>query len=152
MKHTDKWPSRLIRLANQIAGWSKDTTKVGAVIVGPGNEIRSTGFNGPPPGVFDRPERFVRPEKYLWCAHAEQNAISQAARVGTPLDGCTLVCTHYPCSRCAQMIIGAGIKRVIVGPGTTSMPEDEFKAAQVMFYEAGVGVTALCAEEHGTET
>jgi dCMP deaminase len=46
-------------------------------------------------------------------AHAEQNAIVQAAKVGTALDGSTLYCKMTPCRVCAKIIINAGIKKVI---------------------------------------
>jgi dCMP deaminase len=49
----------------------------------------------------------------LRTAHAEQNAICQAAKVGTAIDGATLYCKMTPCSACAKMIINAGIKRVV---------------------------------------
>ncbi len=46
-------------------------------------------------------------------AHAEQNAIVQAAKVGTALDGATLYCKMTPCAVCAKIIINAGIKHVM---------------------------------------
>jgi dCMP deaminase len=46
-------------------------------------------------------------------AHAEQNAICEAARMGIALDGSTLYCKMTPCYTCAKMIINAGIKKVI---------------------------------------
>jgi dCMP deaminase len=46
-------------------------------------------------------------------AHAEQNAICEAARMGIALDGGTLYCKMTPCYTCAKMIINAGIKKVI---------------------------------------
>lgn len=46
------WNSYFIEMAMLVAKKSKDpSTKVGCVIVGPDNEIRSTGFNGFPRGV-----------------------------------------------------------------------------------------------------
>jgi len=45
--------------------------------------------------------------------HAEQNAIVNAARFGTALDGATLYCHMTPCYVCAKMIINAGIKKVV---------------------------------------
>lgn len=119
---------------------SKDPTKVGAALVGCEGEVRLTGHNGPPRGVADLPERFVRPEKYLFASHAEQNIIAFAAREGIRTKDCRLFVTHYPCSSCARSIIQAGIKDVYVGPGTTSMPAEEFEAAKQMFFEAGVKV------------
>src|SRR5678816_3286831 len=98
------WDIRFLREAARIATWSKDrSTKVGCVIVGPSREIRSTGYNGFPRGVNDDvDERHARPMKYAYCEHAERNAIYNAARVGIPLEGCTLYCaadklTGPPC-------------------------------------------------------
>ena len=45
--------------------------------------------------------------------HAEQNAICQAARFGTALEGATLYCKMEPCRVCAMLIISVGIERVV---------------------------------------
>lgn len=133
------WDGFFMTLAVAASTKSKDpSTRVGCVIVGPDNEVRSLGFNGLPRGVSDLPERMERPAKYLWTSHAEENAVAQAARVGATLKGCTAYVTHYPCSRCARSLIQAGIACVVVGPGETSMPEEEFAVASIMFREAGV--------------
>lgn len=44
--------------------------------------------------------------------HAEQNAISFAARWGVGLEGADASVTHQPCLSCAMSIINAGIVRV----------------------------------------
>lgn len=135
--------------ARWVSEASKDpSTKVGCVIVGPDRELRSAGYNGLPRGVDDLRERMERPAKYLWTSHAEENAVAQAARVGVSMMGCKAYITHAPCCRCARMLIQAGIKEVLVGPGTTSMPEDEFAVAQIMFSEAGVSFRVL-KEDNG---
>lgn len=134
------WREYHMGFAEHAARKSKDTTKVGCAVVGPTNEVRMTGFNGPPRGVFDLPHRRERPTKYLYASHAEQNAIAFCARQGVPTEGCTMYVTHHPCSSCARSIIQAGIKCVVVGPGTTSMPKEEFDAAAGMFMEAGVEI------------
>jgi dCMP deaminase len=46
-------------------------------------------------------------------AHAEQNAIAQAARFGVALQGATLYCKMVPCYTCAKLLITAGIERVV---------------------------------------
>lgn len=130
----------LMGFALHAATKSKDSTKVGAALVGPDGEVRLTGYNGPPRGVRDMPERFVRPEKYLFASHAEQNVIAFAAREGIRTYGCTLYVTHLPCSSCARSIIQSGIRKVVCGDGTTSMPAEEFDAAIRMFREASVEV------------
>lgn len=48
-------------------------------------------------------------------AHAEQNALSFAARFGNPVEGASLYTTHFPCSSCTKSIIPAGIVEVIYG-------------------------------------
>ncbi|MFY7925532.1 MAG: deoxycytidylate deaminase [Aquidulcibacter sp.] len=132
------WPSYYMQMAELAATKSKDPTKVGAVLVGEDGEIRLTAYNGPPKGVADDPERFERPAKYLFASHAESNLVAFAAREGIRTKGCSVYVTHHPCSACARSLIQAGIRCVVVGPGTTSMPNEEFEAAAVMFAEAGV--------------
>lgn len=141
------WNQYFMGFAQHAALKSKDETKVGAVLVGLEGEIRLTGYNGPPRGVKDLPERRKRPEKYLFASHAEQNLVAFAAREGIRTKGCSVYVTHHPCSACAKTLIQAGIRRVYVGPGQTSMPTDEFDAAATMFAEAGVEVVSLEAEE-----
>ena len=46
-------------------------------------------------------------------AHAEQNAICQAAKLGIAIDGATLYCKMTPCAACCKMIINSGIKKVV---------------------------------------
>ena len=116
---------------------------VGAVIVKDRN-ILATGFNGAPSGVahcFDTGclrEQLKVPsgERHELCRglHAEQNAIIQAAKHGTNIDGSTLYCTTLPCIICSKMIINAGIRRVIYEEGYA----DQLAAA--MLDESGVVV------------
>lgn len=135
------WNDYLMGFARHAALKSKDSTQVGAVLVGPDREVRLTAYNGPPRGVTDLPERRdTRPEKYLWVSHAEQNLVAFAAREGIQTKGCTVYVTHCPCSGCAKSLIQAGIAKVVIGPGTTAMPDDEFRASRTMFREAGVEV------------
>lgn len=47
------------------------------------------------------------------AVHAEMDAISQAARVGVPLQNARLFCTTFPCHICARHIVAAGVKEVI---------------------------------------
>jgi len=111
------WDSRWMALAQLVATWSKDRgRKVGAVIVGPDNEVRSTGFNGIPRGVDDDVEErhdAASGEKYLWVSHAERNAIYNAALLGVSTKGCTIYVPWYPCIECAKAIVQSGIGRIV---------------------------------------
>lgn len=110
-----RWDRHFIRMARLCSEMSEDKhTHVGAVIVGPDNEIRSTGYNGFPRKVKSSPERFERPEKYHWFEHAERNAIYNAARIGVSTKDCTLYVQGPPCVECARSIIQSGITRVVI--------------------------------------
>lgn len=112
------WDSYFMAMLPLIASRSKDPrTKTGCIIVGPNQEIRTTGYNGFPRGVQDTlPERWDRDsgEKYFWVEHAERNAIYNAARCGTATDACTLYVSWLPCMDCGRAIIQSGIKRIVV--------------------------------------
>jgi len=153
-----------LAMAYLIATNSKDKrTKYGAVIVGPNGEIRSTGHNGFPRGCDDDCEyRHRRPEKYFWIEHAERNAIYNAARVGTPLDGCTLYVQGCPCADCARAIIQSGIVRVVVHKDwedeTSSKWQEHSDRSKIMFREVGVEydvrdveIPKMTALHHGEE-
>lgn len=136
------WIARFLGDAWSKAAWSKDpSTKVGAVAVDDDKVVLESGFNGIPRGVEDRPERMERPAKYLWTAHAEENLVAQAAR--PRLKGSTVYVTHLCCNACARMLINAGVKKVVCGPGTTSMPQEQFQVAVQMFKEADVELKLL---------
>lgn len=132
-------------IVQAIAQRSKDqSTKVGALIIGPDGEPRSYGWNGAPRGSkADEDERATqRPEKYFWMEHAERNAIYNAARVGTPLNGSSMLVTHPPCMDCARAIVQSGIKRVIwIAPTDQAFAERWAEHAEriaKLFNECGV--------------
>ncbi len=71
-------------------------------------------------------------------AHAEQNAICQAAKMGIALVGATIYCKMTPCYVCAKMIINCGISRVVC--------EKDYHASQRskdIFAEAGVALKVM---------
>lgn len=139
-----RWDQRFRELANHIASWTEDRDfSVGAVIVGPHREIRATGYNGLARGVkADDDQRFDRTtgEKFFWFEHAERNAIYNAARVGTPLDGCAIYINRFPCADCARAIIQSGIKTVICPekPAHDGALDHSFDVSEVMLSEAGI--------------
>lgn len=136
---------KFMPIAKAYAALSKDpSTKVGALVLGPGFEVRSSGWNGAPRGcAADEDERWhTREEKLFWVAHAEANAISNAARSGAALDGCKLVVTHAPCMSCAKLIVQAGISMVVCpAPETDFMQrwKADLDRTTDLFRECGVG-------------
>lgn len=115
MKITREKALKYLGLAGAVSLFSKDiSTKVGALVIAPDGSVRAMGYNGAPRGcVADEDARIQRPEKYFWMEHAERNAIYNAARCGTPLEGCAMIVTHPPCMDCARAIVQAGIVSVV---------------------------------------
>lgn len=135
------WPNRFLELATFISTWSKDpSTKVGAVITRE-NRIVSTSFNGPPQKVHDLQERQQNREMKLRVTlHAEVNAILFAKQ---DLKGCTLYCTHPPCTQCAAMIIQSGLEKVIIpwmSPEFYERWKTDIDLSMKLFSEANVVV------------
>jgi dCMP deaminase len=136
-----KWDTRYLYLAGHISTWSKDpSTQCGAVITD-GHRIISTGFNGFPQGIKDDERLDVRGTKYEIVLHAEQNAILFAKQ---DLHNCTIYSYPFqPCSRCASMLIQAGISKVVT---TRQMPgrwQESFDLATQLFNEANVELIQL---------
>lgn len=108
-----------IRIADAVRSKSKDpNSKIGAVIVGPENQIISTGYNGFPKKIYEFGERWERPLKYEYIVHAETNAIFNAARHGIELRGSRLYLLGFgpptvPCLECSKAIIQTGIEKVL---------------------------------------
>lgn len=147
MRQIPGWDEYYLNICKVVGARSKDpNTQIGCIIAGPAHEIRTTGYNSFPRGIRDDvPERLERPAKYLWIEHAERNAICNAARAGTPLDGCTLYVEIMPCMDCARAIVQAGIKEVVISRERMEQYSSEyysqhFGLVELLFGEAGVKV------------
>jgi dCMP deaminase len=143
------WNKRFMDLAAHIAAWSKDPTKVGAVIVDNERRVLSMGYNGFPSGCNDDIlERHERPAKYMYTEHAERNAIYNAGKAGVKLKGSALYCTMFPCADCARAIIQSGISTVTVKKPDLANPvwSKHFEVAYEMMEEAGVKVNIYSEE------
>lgn len=129
-----------------VSKWSKDpSTQVGAVIVSPDKQILSTGYNGFPQNIEDKPEWYADRElKYRLIIHAEMNAILNAAKNGVNIKDSWLFVTSLPvCSNCAKHVAQAGIAAVVrqdipIDPRwsqSNTEAEQTFMAAQIPIYK-----------------
>jgi dCMP deaminase len=136
------WDEYFIEITRLVAKRSTCLRRqVGAVLVKDKN-ILATGYNGAPSGTSHcldigcLREKLNIPsgERHELCRglHAEQNAIIQAAKHGTSIEGATLYCNTMPCIICSKMVINAGIKRVVYLSG---YPD---QLAEEMIRESGV--------------
>ena len=141
-----KFDDYYMNMAYLVAMKSKDkSTHIGAVVVGPDNEVRSVGYNSFPRGINDNlQERQERPEKYFWFEHAERNSVYNATLLGTSLKGCRMYTNGIPCMDCARSVVQAGIKEVIVDKYWDDNNDDIWienaNRTKVLFQEAGVSL------------
>lgn len=99
----EKWQKRFMELAHLIATWSKDSTKVGAVLVTHDCKIIGQGYNGPITTVDDSIIT-SRDIKVNHTIHAEVNAIMDATKLSNLSQEVTyLFVTHPICIECAKL-------------------------------------------------
>jgi len=126
-KKQKSWNQYFMEIASIVASRSDCVSRgVGAIIV-KGNSIIATGYNGSPKGIrncskggcarckaklLGKIPSGEQLDKCI-CAHAEENAIAQAASNGIATDNTTLYCTHLPCVQCTKLLIQAGIHSIV---------------------------------------
>jgi len=122
-----------------------DRGRSGAILV-KDKRILATGHVGSPIGIdhcddvghemytiTTTTEDGITSRHCLRTAHAELNAIANAARFGVAINDATLYCKMTPCYTCAKTIINAGIKRVV-----TLKDYHATKQTKNIFKKAGV--------------
>jgi dCMP deaminase len=77
-------------------------------------------------------DKYYEVDKYMAMTHAEANAIVSA---GQDLHECTLYTLLFPCNKCAQLIITAGIRHVVFEQTRETM---EWAVAKELFIQASV--------------
>jgi len=91
-----------------------EETKVGAILVkNDTGMVVATAHNGFVKGADDDVLPKVRPEKYKYMVHAEENLCAHAAKNGINISNSTLIITLSPCQRCLRLMFQAGIVKVI---------------------------------------
>lgn len=156
MDSENGWDDYFMKMVTLVASKSKDRSmKCATVIVGEGNTVLTTGYNGFPRGVDDDNEEYhKRPAKYAWTEHGERNAIYNAARNGVKLLESRAYITGYPCVDCARALVQSGVVEIII-PTKENDPffkmgrwddweesfnnaKEIFKAGHIMVTEYGV--------------
>lgn len=137
------WDTYFIDICHVVASRGNCSRRKVAAIIVRNKRIVSTGYNGTPRGIrncfeggcprcaSDTPSGKGLGE--CICAHAEENAIVQAAYHGIAVRKGTLYSTISPCLLCTKMIINAGLKEVVY--------EQEYRfsdQSRDMFEEAGI--------------
>lgn len=143
----ESWDEFFFRIAKQISERSTCLRRQYGCVLVRDKTIISTGFNGAPRGCAhcidigcarkDAPSGTLH--EICRAAHAEQNAIANAARIGVSTMGSELYIKDIPCPICAKILINAGVTTIhykdIDYPG--------WELSKRFFEEAGV-----CLQQH----
>ena len=87
--------------------------KVGSCLITP-DEVVLIGWNGTSKG-FDNKCEDEHGNTLSTVLHSESNAIMKATRAGISLKGSTIFTTLSPCQSCSNLIVQAGITKVVYG-------------------------------------
>jgi len=143
------WDEYFIKIMEMVGSrGSCDRGRSGCIITRD-RRIISTGYVGSPVGLPHCDEvghemhtvvneDGTQSRHCIRTAHAEQNAICEAARMGIALEGATLYCKMTPCYTCAKMIINAGIKNIVCAQDY----HDSARSKEI-FKEAGINFNLL---------
>ncbi len=122
-KQRPSWDEYFMEIAEVVAKRSNCCRRHVAAVIVKDNRIISTGYNGTPRGITncsdggcERCNSDIPSGQSLSdciCAHAEENAIVQAAYHGISVKDATIYTTFSPCPYCTRMIINSGISEVI---------------------------------------
>ena len=143
---------KFYKLANYAAElFSKDPrTKVGAICVSPDTlHIKSIGYNGFPRKLSENKDKWLKDKKYPYVVHAEENMICNASLNGISLQNSILICTMFPCSQCAKLLIQSGITTIISRKPNMKSPTwgESFRISLEMFNELDIDIVLLEDEE-----
>lgn len=133
---------RFLKVIEAVAEVSKNPKRrVGAGIFTLDAHLLATGYNDLSKGIPHETYMYEQPYKDKYMMHAEANAISQAAKYGKATHGCVMLVTGLqPCSKCAGLIVQAGICEVYFPWQTQKDPkwDSDFEFARYIFDKGGV--------------
>lgn len=111
-----EWERYFMDLAHVVKSQATCPRKeVGAVVVTKDKRVAGTGFNGSPSGLPHCHDEDCLMDEANHCTrviHAEINAIMEALK-RNEAHGSTVYVTVYPCVRCLNVMIQAGVKKVV---------------------------------------
>ena len=160
------WDEYFMEIADTVAKRATcDRGRSGCVFV-KDKQILVTGYVGSPVGLphCDEVGHLMHKEinedesisnHCVRTIHAEQNAITQAAKRGISIEGSTLYRKMTPCRVCAMIIINAGVKRIVAKKRyhAGGLSEEMFKEVDISidFLDEGVeeyeGMTEPAADK-----
>jgi dCMP deaminase len=156
------WHEYFMTIAKIISSRSTCLSRPTGAIIVKDRHILATGYNGAMPGTahcIDEGECFRRRnnipdiDKYNFCraTHAEANALAQAARYGTSVEGATLYTTLAPCYVCLKLLATSCIREIYYEYDYESITPERDKLWQQAVKEAGIKSTRLTVSASAME-
>jgi dCMP deaminase len=150
-KNRPSWDEYFIEVMHVVAGRATCDRGRSGCVIARDNVLLSSGYVGAPKGSphCDDVGHLMKEVKNedgttsrhcMRTAHAEANAICQAAKNGISINGATLYCKMVPCRNCAMMIANSGIVRVVAEMNYHGSSADESKQ---ILKNAGVKLDVL---------
>lgn len=151
--HRPTWDEYFMEVCRAVAKRATCDRGRSGCVIAKDKQILVTGYVGSPKGLAHcdeighqmktmTHEDGHQTQHCVRTAHAEQNAIVQAAKTGIAIDGATLYCKMTPCAVCAKMIINSGVKKVICEKRYHAGEESEEMFRQVgielNFFDEGI--------------
>lgn len=159
MKHSrPSWDTYFMNIAELVGSRGTCSRGRSGCVIVRDKRVLVTGYVGSPVGlphcddVGHEMSRVLNDdgaesEHCVRTAHAEQNAIAQAAKLGVSVDGGILYCHMTPCYTCAKILINAGIKKVMA-----LKDYHRSQRSKEVFAEAGVKLQILNNESEDYQT
>ncbi|MEK7585447.1 MAG: cytidine/deoxycytidylate deaminase family protein [Patescibacteria group bacterium] len=150
--HRPTWDEYFMSIAELVGSRGTCSRGRSGCVIVRDKRILVTGYVGSPAGLphcddvgheMNRVlnEDGTESEHCVRTAHAEQNAVAQAAKLGVSIDGSVLYCHMVPCYICAKILINSGIKKVIA-----LKDYHRSQRTKEIFAEAGVKLQILNKE------
>lgn len=104
------------------------------------HRLLTSGYNGAPAGLqhCDDVGCLEVGGHCIRTIHAEQNAVAQAARSGVSIEGGTAYSLYTSCIPCTQLLISAGIHRVVIEYQYKGHSIEDVERMQNLYLVAGV--------------
>jgi len=146
------WDEYFINMTKSVAERSTCDRGKNAALIVKDKRILCTGYTGSPPGMphCDEAGHDLRKminddgsisEHCIRTIHAEQNALTQAAKFGISVQDATMYSRMTPCRVCSKLIVGSGIKKVIAEKDYHASKE-----SKELFEKAGVELLIMNPE------
>jgi dCMP deaminase len=143
------WDEYFMEIARTVAKRATCDRGRSGCVIARDKQILVTGYVGAPTGlphcdeVGHQMKKMVHEDGSMTqhcvrTVHAEQNAITQAAKQGISIAGSTLYCKMTPCRTCAMLIINCGIVKVVCEKKYHAGGESE-----IMFNDANIELIFL---------